>query len=74
MQPTEGIHRPVKQMLWHNFWGGIFWALGTTVGFAIVIVVVTFALKALGGVPLIGGWIAVIIEATNQVLEARKSL
>ena len=48
--------------------------MGTTVGFAIVIVVVTFALKALGGVPLIGGWIAVIIEATNQVLEARKSL
>lgn len=61
-------------MLWHNFLGGIAWALGTTVGFAIIIVLITFVFNALGGLPLIGGFIANIIDAINKVLEGRRAL
>lgn len=74
MQPQERVYRPIKQMLWHNFLGGIAWALGTTVGFAIVFAIITFVFNILGGLPVIGGFIASIVEATNKVLEARKSL
>ena len=73
-EPVSRVYKPLGRMLRDNFLGGIFWALGTTLGFALIIVVVGFAFRSLGGVPLIGNWIAGIVESTNEVLEQKGSL
>ena len=54
--------------------GGIGWAVGATLGFALLISILGFILRNLGGLPLIGDWFARLIEVTNKALEARKAL
>lgn len=57
-----------------NFIGGISWALGVTLGFALLIYILGLILGRLGGLPLVGDWFARLIEVTNNALEARKAL
>jgi len=47
---------------------GFFWAIGVTLGFAFVSVVLVTILSKAGGLPVIGGWIANIVEATQSSL------
>ena len=61
-------------ILFKGFLGGIGWALGITFGFALLIYILGFTLGKLGGLPLIGDWLARLIEAANQALETRKAL
>lgn len=72
MEPNEKIHRPLKQMLFHNFLGGIAWGLGASVGLALVITVITFVIRQAGGLPL-GAWFANIVESSVQELESRNT-
>lgn len=74
MEPKERIYRSLKKMLYHNFLGGIAWGLGATIGFAFVITLLTFLLNQIGGLPLVGEWIANIVDATNRSLQARQVL
>lgn len=60
---------PLKKHLMFSFLGGVATALGATVGFAIIIWLVTFVLNQLGGLPLIGEFFATIVNATNQALQ-----
>ncbi len=57
-----------------NIVGGIGWAIGATLGFALLIYILGFILGNLGGLPLVGDWFARLIEVTNQALETRKVL
>ena len=57
-----------------NVWSGFAWAIGVTVGFAFISTVVVLILGMLGGVPLIGGFIATIVEATNSALLNRSPI
>ncbi len=54
--------------------GGVGWAIGATLGFALLIYILGFILGRLGGLPLIGDWMARLIEVTNEALEIRKAL
>ena len=63
-----------KTIFLKNFIGGLGWMLGATVGFALLVAVLSVILNWLGGLPIIGGWIANLIETTNQALETKKSL
>lgn len=72
MEPVERIHRPLKQMLLHNFLGGIAWGLGATLGLALIIAIATFVIRQAGGLPL-GEWFANIAESTVQNLESRNT-
>jgi hypothetical protein len=45
-----------KQQMFKGFMVGVFYALGATVGFAILIAILTFIVKLLGGLPVVGGW------------------
>jgi len=62
-----------RKLFAKRFFGGIFWAMGATFGFAILITIVSFILKWLGGLPIIGQFFANLIEATNKALEIRNS-
>ena len=49
---------------------GIGWAFGATIGFVIVSTVLVFFLRQAGGIPLVGGWIATVVDSTlNQLVE-----
>ena len=63
--------KSLKKMLFHNFLGGIATAMGATVGFAIVIWLVSLILHQLGGLPIVGNFFASIVDATNDALKAR---
>ena len=54
--------------------GGIGWAVGATLGFALLIYLISLLFNQLGGLPLIGDWFSNLIEITNQASEARKVL
>lgn len=55
----------------NGFISGLGSAFGATIGFVIVSTVVVYVLSLLGGVPLIGQWLASIVDATDRALRAR---
>lgn len=58
-----------NELLKEGFFAGIGWAFGVTVGFVIISTLIVFILRYMGGLPLIGTWIADIVEETeNQLL------
>lgn len=74
MQKTiEDAHKKVTntELLKRGFYSGIGWAFGVTVGFVIVSSIIVMILQNLGGLPLIGGWIADIVEETQAQLIRR---
>ena len=50
---------------------GIGWAFGVTVGFVVISILLAILLQTLGGLPLIGNWLASIVEATQMQLLKR---
>jgi hypothetical protein len=62
-----------KNLFLERFLGGIFWAIGVTFGFAIIITFLTVVLKWLGGLPFIGEFFANIVKNINKALEIRNS-
>ena len=50
---------------------GIGWAFGVTIGFVLISTLIVFILNLLGGLPLIGNWIAGIVEVTQTQLQER---
>ena len=47
---------------------GLGWSLGVTIGFAVVSTILVFALNSIGGLPVIGNWIADIVQETEKAL------
>jgi hypothetical protein len=54
-----------------GLYSGFGWSFGVTLGFAAVSAVVVLVLNNLGGLPLIGGWLADIVDATTAQLSGR---
>jgi len=63
-----------KSLFLEKFLGGVFWAIGVTFGFAIIITFLSMILKWLGGLPFIGEFFANIVHNTNKALEMRNSV
>jgi hypothetical protein len=57
-----------------GFFGGLGWSFGVTIGFVIISALLVIALQAFGGLPVIGSWIADVVESTNQELMFRTPL
>lgn len=53
---------------------GMGWAFGATIGFAIVSTVLVFVLRKAGGLPLVGSFIATIVDATIDQLVNRSPI
>lgn len=62
MDRHEGLHKSRKEIFVNNFLGGIAWALGATVGLAIIVAVLGFILKNINLVPFIGNFVADVIK------------
>ena len=57
-----------------GFVQGLGWSFGITIGFVLVSFILVLILQALGGLPLIGKWIASIVEETQLQLLKRGPL
>jgi hypothetical protein len=63
---------PKRTIFFKNFIAGLGWMTGVTVGFTILVAAVRFLFNWIGGLPLVGEWLAEIITWTNKALEARE--
>lgn len=50
---------------------GFGWSIGATIGFAVISTLLIVVLQSLGGLPLIGDWIASVVEVTQSSLVER---
>lgn len=65
------VYRSRKEIFLNNFLGGVAWSLGTLVGAVIIVGIIGFLLSKVNLVPLIGSWLAQIIQEAipkNQIL------
>ena len=53
---------------------GLAWSFGATIGFVLVSTIFVFVLRKAGGLPLIGNFVASIVEATTDQLIKRTPL
>jgi hypothetical protein len=64
----------IKYLLRDGFIRGIGWAFGVTIGFVVISSLLVVVFNSLGGTPLMGSWIASIVEATQKQLMKRSPL
>jgi hypothetical protein len=62
MERYEQIKISRKQIFINNFIGGIAWALGATIGLALIVAVLTLILKNVNLIPVVGDFVAKIIQ------------
>ena len=65
MAKYDQVQRGLKEILVNNFFGGIAWAVGATIGFSIIIFLLTNVFKNSNWIPFIGNFIS---ELTKYVL------
>ena len=62
MESHEKVYRSKKSIIINNFLGGLSWAVGATVGLAIIAAILTSILKNVNLVPIVGNFIAAVIK------------
>lgn len=62
LEPHEKVYRTKKRIIIDNFVGGIAWAIGATLGAAIIITVLSSLLNKLDFVPLVGDFVSSVTE------------
>lgn len=60
-----------RELFRRGFIAGLGWSLGATVGVVVISTVVVWILNILGGLPLVGNFIANIVEETQFQLLSR---
>jgi hypothetical protein len=66
MERNEQVSRSRKQIFVNNFLGGIAWALGATIGLALIVTILTLILKNISLIPVVGSFVADIIKFVIQ--------
>ena len=62
MEKYEQIKESRKRIFANNFIGGIAWALGATVGLALIVGILTLILKNVNVIPVVGNFIGNVIQ------------
>ncbi|MBI2591016.1 MAG: hypothetical protein HYW33_04100 [Candidatus Blackburnbacteria bacterium] len=62
MEPNERVHRSIGKIIWNNFWGGIAWGLGVTVGLSILFGAIGFLGSKVNWVPVIGKFVQQVTQ------------
>lgn len=65
MPRFERVLKPLRGIMINNFFGGLAWAVGVTVGFSIIIFLLTNVFKNVNWIPFIGDFIS---NLTSYVL------
>lgn len=59
---------PIYRVILHSFVGGIAWAAGASIGLTILVAIISYTLKLLGGLPFIGEIVGQIVQYTQEYL------
>ena len=62
----EGVKENRKQIVINNFLGGISWAIGGTIGLAIIILILGIVVKHINLVPVVGNFVSSVIQEILQ--------
>jgi hypothetical protein len=62
MEKFELINEHKRKIFINNFIGGIAWAIGATVGFAIVVAILSPILKQINLIPFVGNFVANVMQ------------
>ena len=62
MERHEQIHSGRKQIFINNLLGGFAWALGATVGLAIIFIILGLILQNVNLIPFVGNFVADVID------------
>jgi hypothetical protein len=65
------VNEKTSEIIYKNFVGGVAWAAGASVGFALLIGIIGLLLGKLGGLPIIGGFLASVVEVTQTAMQSR---
>lgn len=60
---------PWYKNLFSGFIGGIGWAAGASIGFAILVALLSFIFKLLGGIPFLGTFVGQIAQQAQEYLQ-----
>jgi hypothetical protein len=71
LERHEQIHSSFKQIFINNFFGGIAWALGATVGLTIIIALLGYILGKIDLVPFVGDF---AVRVINFIISRNPSL
>lgn len=63
-QPYERSlqHLPLGKIITNNFIGGIFWALGVTIGLSLLVAILSLISHYINFVPIIGKFVSEVID------------
>jgi len=62
MEKHEQVSMSHKRIFVNNFIGGIAWALGATVGLALIIGILSLILKNVNLIPVVGDFVGKVIQ------------
>ncbi len=62
MEKYEQVSMSHKRIFFNNFIGGIAWALGVTIGLALIVTVLALILKNVNLIPIVGDFVAKVIQ------------
>jgi hypothetical protein len=66
MERNDQVSRSRKQIFINNVIGGMAWAIGATIGLALIAVILTLILKNVSLIPVIGNFVADVIKFVVQ--------
>lgn len=61
MEKYENVKANRRSIVFNNFLGGFAWAIGATLGLAILIVILTLVSKNINLVPVVGNFVSDVI-------------
>jgi len=66
MERNDQVSRSRKQIFINNVIGGMAWAIGATIGLALIAIILTLILKNISLIPVIGNFVADVIKFVVQ--------
>lgn len=66
MEKYEQVKAKKRVILFNNFLGGIAWGVGATLGFSIVLAFITFFVRLLNPVPIVGDFVTNVYNYVEE--------
>ncbi len=65
-EPKDKIYRSKKVIFFDNLIGGVAWAMGATIGLAIILAILGFVVKNINLVPIVGNFVSDVMKEVLQ--------